>query len=441
MVIPRFLRDILQSPTARRAAANSGWLLAGTVITRLSGLMVAVVLARMLGPQEYGIWGMALAVVALLSGLAGGGMQQVLVKELVRRPQKENQILGSAFIIRLSLSLAALAAACLASALPGLDKPGMALTIFILALAWLPQSLSGVVASLFQSRLQDRQNVKARGLATVGEALGKCLAALGGAGLAILAAIQFLGSLARATLGLRLLPGGWQQARQWRMERETTRHLWGESWPMIFWVSMVAVYTSIDQLMLGTMVGPAATGQYLAALRLARVWLVLPPLILPSIFPYMVRLRDENKARYDRRFAQIFYFFTWSAIGLSALVSIPAQGLVDLVYGAQYSQSGTVLAILAWSNVLNFQGIARGQWILAEGLQRYSIFYASVGALTNVGANLLLIPLMGGVGAAWATLFSQVCSILLSPLFFKATRPSSLMLLASFIPFRRGLFP
>lgn len=441
MALPRFLKDVLQSPTARRAAVNSGWLLAGTVITRLSGLAVAVVLARVLGPQEYGIWGMALAAVALLNGLAGGGMQQVVVKELVRRPQREKQILGSAFIIRLSLSLAALAAAWLASALPVLDRPGLALTIIILALAWLPQSLSGVVASLFQSRLQDQLNVKARGLATVGEALAKCLATLGGAGLAILAAIQVLGSLARAALGLRFLPGGWRQARQWRVERETTRQLWGESWPMIFWVSMVAVYTSIDQLMLGAMVGPAATGQYLAALRLARIWLVLPPLILPSIFPYLVRLREQDKPLYDQRFAQVFYLFTWSAIGLSALVSLPAHGLIELVYGAQYSQSGTVLAILAWSNVLSFQGIARGQWILAEGLQRYSILYASVGAVTNVGANLLLIPPLGGVGAAWATLLSQVCSILLTPLFFQATRPSSLMLLASFLPFRRGLLP
>ncbi|BEQ13901.1 flippase [Desulfoferula mesophila] len=436
---PRLVGEVWRSPKARRAAANSGWLLAATVVARLSGLAVAVVLARVLGPEEYGVWGMALAVVALLSGLAGGGIAQVVVKELVRRPEREPQILGSALLIRLALFLPALAAALVAPHLPGLNQAGLGLVVTLLALAWLPQSFSGVTGALFQSRLQDRLNFQAGFLATVGEALGKCLAALAGAGLWVVAAVHSLASLVRAVLALRLLPGGWRQTREWRVESEVTRHLWSETWPIIFWSSMVAVYTSIDQLMLGYLVGPSSTGQYLAAVRLARVWLMLPPLILPSLFPYLVKLREENQALYEQRFAQIYWFFTWSAILISILVSLPADGLITLIFGPQYAGSGTMLAILVWGNVFSFQGLARGQWLIAEGLQRYSIYYAAIGALTNVGANLFLIPLWGGVGAAWATLLSLVCSILLGPLLFTPTRPSSLMLLRSYLPYRRGL--
>ena len=435
----RFVNTILQSATARAATANSGWLLAETVITRVAGLAAAVVMARFLGPTDYGLWGMAGAVVALLAGPAGGGLSRVVVKELVRRPQREDRILGTAAALKLGLSLAALLAVAVGLALYGSAQPGLAPLVFLLALSWLPGSLTAVTSALFQSRWQDRRNVTSRGSVTVGVALAKCLAALRGAPLWLFGAIPSLGALVWAALSLRQLPGGWRRARGWRWDARLARVLWSQYWPLMLWMGMTAVYTSIDRLMLGAMREPAAAGQYLAAVRLAGVWLVLPSLALPSLFPYLVRVRQTDRERYERRFAQIYWIFTWSAIVLSVLISLGAGPLMNLAYGGGYA-GGAVLTLLAWGNVLTFQAMARGQWIMIEGLQRYAPLYAGIGALSNVVANLLLIPPLGGLGAALATLLSQVCSILLGPLLFRPTRPSSILLLKSFIPWRPGLF-
>ena len=192
--------------------------------------------------------------------------------------------------------------------------------------------------------------------------------------------------------------------------------------------------------MLGVMQSPASAGEYLAAARAARFCALLPTLVLPSVFPYLVRLRDKDRELYNLRFAQLAWLFTWLAVGISALLSFPADFVMNLLYGGQFQAGAPVLAVLAWSNLLSFQALVRGQWVYAEGLQRYFLLYASSGAVVNVAVNWFLIPVWGGQGAAVATLISQVCAIWLSPLLFRATRPSSLMLMKSLNPLPRVLF-
>jgi O-antigen/teichoic acid export membrane protein len=440
-VRPRFLHDLYHSNEARLAAANSGWILAGLAISRLGKLAAVVVLARMLGPADFGLLGMAEAVVTLMGGLAGGGMQKVVIKHLVQAPEKENRILGTAFALRLALSSLAVLAALAAPAVMGLQQPRLPLLLFLLTLAWLPGALSNTTGAYFQSRLQDRRNVQSRDLATMGTALARCLAAFKGAPLWVYGALSTLGGLAWAWLGLRLLPSGWRQIFSWRFDRGVARGLWAECWPLIVWFSMSAIYNSVDRLMLGVMLGSAPAGEYVAAARVTRVCTLLPSLVLPSVFPYLIRLREKDRAGYDARFAQLSWIFTWAAVGLSALLSFPADWLMQFLYGGQYRGGGEVLAVLAWSNVLAFQAMVRGQWVYAEGFQRYFLFYAGAGTLINLGVNWLLIPLWGGMGAALATLASQVCAILLCPLIFEATRTSSVMLLKSFIPWPKVLSP
>ena len=77
-------------------------------------------------------------------------------------------------------------------------------------------------------------------------------------------------------------------------------------------------------------------------------------------------------------------------------------------------------------------GSARGTWLICEGLQRYSVVYIGAGCISNIILNYLLIPILGGYGAAIATLASQIIVALIAPLFFKETRVSSIMMLKAF---------
>jgi PST family polysaccharide transporter len=91
-------------------------------------------------------------------------------------------------------------------------------------------------------------------------------------------------------------------------------------------------------------------------------------------------------------------------------VSIFSNEIIGLIYGAKYTGSGVVLSIHIWSGVFVFLGIAKSVWIITEGLSKYALFISVVGAIINITINLLLIPKYGPTGAAFATLFSYICS-------------------------------
>ena len=88
----------------------------------------------------------------------------------------------------------------------------------------------------------------------------------------------------------------------------------------------------------------------------------------------------------------------------------------------QYSQAGPVLAIHIWTGLFVFLGVARGSWIMNEGITKYAFIINSIGAVSNIVLNYYLIPQYGIVGAAMATLISQMVSVLLLTALFKRTR-------------------
>ena len=77
-----------------------------------------------------------------------------------------------------------------------------------------------------------------------------------------------------------------------------------------------------------------------------------------------------------------------------------------------------------------------GKWLLAEGLQRYGLFYTTAGAILNVTLNVILIPKYGATGAAWATLATQLGLLPIQLAFPKARRNFYFMLRTTTAPYR-----
>ena len=92
------------------------------------------------------------------------------------------------------------------------------------------------------------------------------------------------------------------------------------------------------------------------------------------------------------------------------------------------------LTIQIWAMVFASLGVARGKWLLVENLQHIGFLYIIAAMVVNVMANLMLIPLLGGEGAALATLLAQIVAVILAPAMFKQTRISSRMIVRALLP-------
>ncbi len=111
------------------------------------------------------------------------------------------------------------------------------------------------------------------------------------------------------------------------------------------------------------------------------------------------------------------------ALVIAIPVTFLSNPIVEVLFGHEYLEAGTILAIHIWTALFVFLGVASGKWFLAENRQILAFQRVLCGMGVNIVLNLLWIPQYGGVGAAMATLVSQAVAALLIDVIHKETRP------------------
>ena len=85
----------------RKYFANTSWIL-GERISRMGvSLFVGIYVARYLGPERFGLLSYASSFVGIFVALATLGLDEVVVRELIKTPEQREKILGSSFLLKL----------------------------------------------------------------------------------------------------------------------------------------------------------------------------------------------------------------------------------------------------------------------------------------------------------------------------------------------------
>ncbi len=427
----RIKRRIEGRVTLQRAIGNTLWLVADKGLRLVVSLFVIAWMARYLGPQQYGLFNYAAALVALLGGLSALGLEGILVREFVQDPAAAPDLLGTALALRIAGGLVVLALSLpLAFRLQSGD-PELLLLVGVVAGGSVFQAFD-VFDQWFQSQLLSKRAVIAKNIAfLVKAALTVVLILIRAPLLAfawVVAGQRALGAFTIAwTYGNR---GG--SLRSLRVRLATARRLIGESWPLIISGMAVGIYMRIDQVMLGRMLGDSAVGIYTAATQLTEFSYIIPTMIVASASPGLFSLRNTNQALFLQRLEQLLRGLTGLALVIALPVTLLSGAIVRLLYGNSYAESATVLQVHVWAAVFVFSGVAQHSWFLAEGLAKLTVVRTVVGALANIALNVFMIPRYGPVGAAVATLVSFALSWMLINAFDRRTRGLFFMQLRAF---------
>jgi O-antigen/teichoic acid export membrane protein len=410
------LRSLRSRPLLARVLANLGWQTADRVLKVVLGLVVAVALARHLGPAGFGQYSLVLAFVGTVSGLATLGLPQVVVRALVRELVRETadpadasrargEILGTAT----SLVLAGAALAwLLALGAAAWARPGEGATLLGVAIVGATLLLQGgtVVRWGFEARVAVQPVVAVESVVGVAGALVKLGLIAAGAPLMVFfwVLLAEAAALALALAVLQARRGGGFGAWWPRMAR--VRELLLASWPLALSGVVLMVQARIDQLMLAELAGDAALGQYGVALRLAEGLVFGAAVLSSTLFPVLVAARRESFEAFHARLLHAYRACIAAALAISLPLAMLAPWLVHMLFGAVYEPAGALLVLMAGRVFLSFLGTARSLFLMVEDLQRWATFTLAVGTGVNVLLNLWWIPSHGATGAVWASLVS-----------------------------------
>jgi O-antigen/teichoic acid export membrane protein len=415
----------MQEGGLKRYLHNTGWFL----FTRICSLVVAffttVYVIRYLGPENYGTLSYAVSFVSLFGFIASLGIDQIVYRELVKRPEDEAQIMGSALSLKLLGGLTATLLAIGSAIILGVTQ------IELILISIVSLTLFGAAGQIFTYVYQAKVQSKYPALITLSIsfilAIVKLLVIYFDKGLIYFALVLLLESLLYAVFFAFSYQKHFKMLQHWKADKSTMQTLFATSWPLMLSTVSIMIYARIDQVMLRHYIDTTAVGIYDAAVRLADVWYIIPNVILGALFPAIINAQKSSPNLFRKRIQMCAALL----VGLNLLIIIPtnilAPYIIETLFGNSFIGTADVLTIYIWSLIGFSLGQLMNTYLIAENYI-YIYLYTSVGTvIVNVLLNIWWIPLYGVNGAALATLVSYSLIPIL-PFGFKKIRVQLLTL-------------
>ncbi|HEB75052.1 MAG TPA: flippase [Nitrospirae bacterium] len=315
--LPGFIRNRLDKRhNLQNIISNTGWLFADRIFRMVVSLFVGMWVARYLGPEQYGILNYAIAFVSLFSVFSSLGLDKIVVRELVRHPERQDEILGSTFVLKLIGGVSAFAVMVAVSAWLKPEDRLTRLVIAVLGLGLIVQSFN-TIDLWFKSRVASKYTVLSQSSSFVVTSAAKIALILKRASLIAFVVVNLIHVVLSSLALVFFFRRNGRSMSRWRPAYSVAAGLVRESWPLVFAGLAISVYMKVDQIMLGEMVGKKAVGTYAAAVSLSESWYFVAVAIASSVFPSIVKSKQHDETVYKRRMQKFYDLNATVAYGLS----------------------------------------------------------------------------------------------------------------------------
>ncbi|MFQ3612127.1 MAG: lipopolysaccharide biosynthesis protein [Cyanobacteriota bacterium] len=425
---------VLQKPEEdragqRRRLQQAAWLMVGNGLRLgLSGAYF-ILLARLLGPESFGVFSAILACSNLAAPFGYFGQSELLIQRLSHRvvavvppgstaaaPQTPNP---KAVAVGPSLWLACLGCGVITLLLWPLLSVWLAVTpALVVGLLLFADLVFIGVQEVQKGQLIGRERMGGVALIDTGMALGRVSAVLVAVALGWGSLAQWSVVYGVMVLAVLLLTawgtGCWAQetanlpgALSWRELRERLT----AGWDFAVGLAAVKTFTDLDKLLLPRLASAAAAGLYSAAYRLINFSQTPMIALLTSHFAEICR-QGQKGLRHAWRYA--WQLFPW-VLGYGSLATLGlALGSYGIpwVLGSAYQETALILRWLSPVVLLEGIHLLLSHMLTGAGLQKPRSRLQLLALGLNGLLNGVWIPIWGWRGAALATLLSEVALLL-----------------------------
>src|SRR5262245_45710168 len=375
----------------------------GDLLAKIFSFLAFVYLARVLGVEDYGTLEFARAALVYVLLFGDLGLELWATRQAARNA---DLAMLAGRVIPLRALLACVTFLALLGLLAILPTWGRAKTlVLIFAVMLVVQAMS--LRWVFMGVRQMRQVALALVLAQSLFLAGTLLTVRGPADLYTVAVVYVLAEL--AAVGWLL----WAFSRYCGglYFRFTLRGAGAAVWaalPLGAASGLALMSFNFDSLLLGMLQGPVAVGLYGVAYKPVTVLLALPVTYFGGLFPVLSRTWADGPIAFDSVVRRSLLLAAAFAVPVGVGGTFVAAPVIDLLFGARFAAAVPALQILIWSAVLVMLRGTLRQGLNAAGHAIVDLRCAGLATGLNVLLNLAVIPMWGFMGAAVATLASEI---------------------------------
>ena len=392
---------------AYSAVVNAVAKVASTVLA----LVAIGFITRYLGTDGFGKYSIALAFFAFFGAVADLGLYSVATREISRRGAHAKHIMGNVFSLRLLISFFVLLGSFFVVWFLPYDHE-VKIAILLSSLGFLFSSSYSVLNGIFQKNLvMDRVAIVELG--------GKVLQVT----LVILVVVFNLGFLAImwafvANMIFNFFGVYWASRKflTFTLGRDIVfwKKFLKESLPMGVSAIVTFVYFKFDVILLSFFQNSDAVGIYSGAYKIIENIVFFPAMMVGLVLPLLSEHIFEERKKFEFLANKLFKIFALLVFPLVVGVWFTAQEIMLIVGGEGFLPSGAVLQTLIFSLACIFFAQIFNAILLVGNQQKKLMYVLGMCALLNVLVNLFVIPRYSYVGAAFTSVITEFCVMLLS---------------------------
>jgi O-antigen/teichoic acid export membrane protein len=396
----------LKAPPEPSVARNAVFAVATQATTAAFTAGLTLYLVRALGPDDYGVFALALGIGTALTIIADAGVTPSAARFIAERQSDRISVsrivvnaatLKVAAVIPLGIALAALAG-------PIADAYGngdLEAPLRLMALALAGQSMFALCREAFVALGSLSTTWRAVLVESAVETSASVALVAGGAGAAGAMLGRATGYVVGAVLTAYLLRRFLRRMPPSRRALPDVRRRTLAAYAGVLFLIDVAftLFEQIDVILIGAIISTHAVGLFEAPLRLTIFLGYGGQALALAVAPRLVR----RGAPEVQTFTTTTRYLLLLQGALLAPVLVWAGPIVDLALGSSYGQSASVLRALAPFVFLSGLGTYITITVNYLGEARRRVPLAVVAVLVNAALDLVLLPSIGIVGGAIAT--------------------------------------
>lgn len=385
-------------------ANNLQWITVLRIGTIIISLVTTMAVARLLGPNLFGILNYVLSISGLFAVVASLGASNIVYRELIKHKDEREDILGTGmFLTFLSACVAIIL--MLSSLLFFNESRYINTLVIVMSISFLLQPLT-LLGFDFQKDSQSKYTTIAQIITLILSSIGKIFLVYFYNSVFMFLVVLVLENLILGIIYIYQIKHVRKLSIKFTVSKTRLRYFFLASLPLTFMLAFNELYGRIDQIMLRHYIDIKTVGLYSAATKLTEIWYILPNILISGLFPAFVNASINSRQEYRKRFFIITKILLITSGIICLLMYTINPYIITIIYGAEFLPAATILSIYIFSLPGSFLSALILQELFLDGKYTYIVLLPASIAAINIIMNIYLIPIYGAPGAAFATVVS-----------------------------------
>ena len=386
--------------TILRGLKNASYLTIGTIISQAIGLVGFIYIARLLGPENYGIYVTVGVFVGMFSLVTLTGLNKVILREGAKDLSQMGEYLEKTTGTKNLFAFIAIII-CICSSFFTSYSMQLRLYIALFSFDLLYSSFSGFFGIVYQAAEKMQYNAVLQILNRIIFVPLAVTFLYMGYGLLTLFLIALFSHFFTLIINFKL----------------TKKFVIFKFWNKIAWDKQILkpalifsilgftgfLATRIDLVMISLLCSLEDVGIYAVAYTIAQQGSMIRNIIATAFFPIFVKIFHDRTVSWKRLLKYSFGMGVAILIG-ATIFSFYSEQIITLLFGDAYRESGVILGVLIFYLSIEFFSIPFTNALQATHNENVLLKIAWIAPTLNIGLNYLFLIKFGLIGIAYSTL-------------------------------------